>query len=109
MIVMEKQTRDKLSKLETASEQISTINEQINIVLRDMEESQHSFELLLNAFFHAEQGSLQPQLLTLRTVRGVVSKQTLPQGLDFPNFPISELSKLIVPHVYIYTNYIWFM
>jgi hypothetical protein len=106
MIVMEKQTRDKLSKLEAANEQISTINEQIKIVLRGMEESQHSFELLLDAFVHAEQGSLQPQLLTLRTVRGIVSKQTLPQGLDFPNFPISELSRLIVPHAYVYQLYL---
>ena len=105
MIVVEKQTRDKLNKLEVASEQISMINEQIKIVLRGMEESQHSFELLLDAFVHAEQGSLQPQLLTLRTVRGIVSKQTLPPGLDFPNFPISELSRLFVPHAYVYQEY----
>jgi hypothetical protein len=106
MIVMEKQTRDKLNKLEVASEQINMINEQIKIVLRGMEESQHSFELLLDAFVHAEQGSLQPQLLTLRTVRGIVSRQALPQGLDFPNFPISELSRLIVPHAYVYQLYL---
>jgi hypothetical protein len=105
MIIIEKETRDKLTKLEVTSEQISMINEQIKIVLRGMEESQHSFELLLDAFVHAEQGSLQPQLLTLRTVRGIVSKQTLPQGLDFPNFPISELSRLIVPHAYVYQLY----
>ncbi|PNF21356.1 hypothetical protein B7P43_G18011, partial [Cryptotermes secundus] len=67
---------------------------------------QHSCELLLDAFVHAEQGSLQPQLLTLRTVRGIVYKQTLPPGLDFPNFPISELSRLIVPHAYVYQEYL---
>jgi hypothetical protein len=39
-------------------------------------------------------------------VRGIVSKQTLPQGLDFPNFPISELSRLIVPHAYVYQLYL---
>ena len=54
-IVVEKKTRDKLNKLEVASEQISIINEQIKLVLRGMEESQHSFELLLDAFVHAEQ------------------------------------------------------
>jgi hypothetical protein len=106
MMVLEKETRDKLTKLELANEQISMINEQIKIVLLGMEESQHSFELLLEAFVHAEQGSLQPQLLTLRTVRDIVSKQTLPQGLDFPNFPTSELSRLIVPHAYVYQLYL---
>jgi hypothetical protein len=106
MIVLEKETRDKLTKLQVASEKISMINEQIKIVLRGMEESQHSFELLLDSFVYAEQGSsVQPELLTLRTVRGIVSEQTLPQGLDFPNFPISELSKLIVPHAYVYQLY----
>jgi hypothetical protein len=48
MTVMEKETRDKVSKLEVASEQINTINEEIKIVLRSMKESQHSFELLLD-------------------------------------------------------------
>jgi chromosome segregation ATPase len=38
MIVMEKQTRDKLSKLEAASEQISTINEQIKSLARHARE-----------------------------------------------------------------------
>jgi hypothetical protein len=57
MIIIKKETREKLTKLEVTSEQITMINEQIKIVLRGMEESQHSFELLLDAFVHAEQGS----------------------------------------------------
>jgi hypothetical protein len=31
-------------------------------------ESQHSFEILIDAFIHAEQGTLQPQLITAEKI-----------------------------------------
>jgi hypothetical protein len=67
-----------------------------------IDESQHSFEVLLDAFVNAEQGSLQPQLITFEKIRKLLKKQKLPQGLDYPNFSFSELQRIITPNTYSY-------
>jgi hypothetical protein len=62
-----------------------------------MDECQHSFEMLIDAFVHAEQGTMQPQLIAAEKIRNLVKNQNLPTGTDYPLLPFSELSKIITP------------
>jgi hypothetical protein len=94
------------SDLEEEIGSINLLNEQIRLVQRGVDESQHSFEILLEAFVHAEQGILQPQLMTAEKMKDLVATQKLPPGLDYPNLPFSELSKIITPRMYTYTKYL---
>ena len=99
-------TINRVNALEEEIERVNIINEQIRTVYRGLDESQHSFEILIDAFVHAEQGTLQPQLVTVEKIKSIMEAQKLPNGLDFPNFPFYELQKLIVPHTYSYNQYL---
>jgi hypothetical protein len=85
---------------------VNLLNEQLRLVQRGMDECQHSFEILIEAFVHAEQGTLQPQLITAEKIRNFVKNQNLPYGTDYPLLPFSELSKIITPNVYSYKQYL---
>ena len=99
-------TVDKIFTLEKEIEKVNIINEQIRIIYRGLEECQHSFEILIDAFVHAKQGTLQPQLITIEKIKNIIDAQKLPAGLDFPDFPLFDLQKLIVPHTYSYNQYL---
>jgi hypothetical protein len=51
---------------------------------------------------HAEEGILQPQLITTEEIRNLIVTQDLPTGLDYLEFPFPELSKIITPNIYSY-------
>jgi hypothetical protein len=94
------------NKLEEEIRNINLINEQFRLIQRGIDESQHSFETLINAFVHAAQGTLQPQLNTSEKIRNLLKTQKLPSGMDYPNFPFSELQKIIIPNTYSYKQYL---
>jgi hypothetical protein len=71
-----------------------------------MDECQHSFEILIDGFVHAEQGTIQPQLITAEKIKNIIINQKLPTGTDYPTLPFSELSKIITPNVYSYKQYL---
>jgi hypothetical protein len=71
----------KFQKLEEIGN-VNLLNEQLRLVQRGVDESQHSFETLIEAFVHAEQGVLQPQLITVQKIRNLVTMQKLPPGTD---------------------------
>jgi hypothetical protein len=96
----------KFQKLEEEIANVDLLNEQMRLVQRGVDESQHSFETLIEAFVHAEQGVLQPQLITVQRIRNLVRMQKLPPGTDYPNFPLPELSKIIIPHIYSYRQFL---
>jgi hypothetical protein len=87
-------------------ESVNLLNEQLRLIQRGIDESQHSFETLIEAFVHAEQGTLQPQLITSEKIRNLIATQKLPSGLDYPNFPFPDLSKIITPNIYSYKQYL---
>jgi hypothetical protein len=95
----------KFQKLEEIGN-VNLLNEQLRLVQRGVDESQHSFETVIEAFVHAEQGVLQPQLITVQKIRNLVTVQKLPPGTDYPNFPLPELSKIIIPHIYSYRRFL---
>jgi hypothetical protein len=94
------------SELEEEVGSINLSNEQIRSVQRGIDESQHSFEILLEAFVHAEQGILQPQLMTAEKMKDLLATQKLPPGMDYPNLPFAELSKIVTPKMYSYKKYL---
>jgi hypothetical protein len=96
----------KFNELEEEIENVNLINEQFKLVQRGVDESQHSFEILIDAFVHAEQGAMQPQLVTAEKIKNLLRTQKLPSGLDYPNFPSSELQKIIVPIAYSCKQYL---
>jgi methyl-accepting chemotaxis protein len=49
-------------ELEEEIGNVDLLNEQLRLVQRSIDECQHSFEIIIDAFIHAEQGTLQPQL-----------------------------------------------
>jgi hypothetical protein len=56
----------KFNDIEEEIRNVNLINEQFRMIQRGIDESQHSFEILIDAFVHAEQGTLQPQLITAK-------------------------------------------
>jgi hypothetical protein len=76
------------------------LNENIRRVQRCLIECQHTFESLVEAFLHAQDGIIQPQLITMVQIKSLMRKESLPDGLEFPSFPSIELSKLINPIIY---------
>jgi hypothetical protein len=48
------------SELEEEIENVNLINEQFRLMQTGIDESQYSIEILIDAFVHAEQGTLQP-------------------------------------------------
>jgi hypothetical protein len=72
----------------------------MTIVERGIMECQHGFEVLIDALVHAEQGTFQPQFITVERMRAILTSQQLPNGLDYPNLPFPELQRITVPHVY---------
>jgi hypothetical protein len=95
-----------LQELEKEIGIMNLLNEQLRMVQRGIDECQHSFETLVETFVHAEQGMLQPQLITVEKIKNLVITQKLPSGTDYPNFPFPELSKIIIPNIYSYKQYL---
>jgi hypothetical protein len=96
----------RINKIEEEMTNINLINEQFRLIQRGTDESQHSLQILIDAFVHAEQGILQPQLITYEKIRSLLETQKVPLGLRYPNFPFHELQKLIYPHTYSHKQYL---
>lgn len=79
------------------------INEQFCLIQRGIDGSQHSFEILIDAFVHAEQGTLQPQLIITKKIKDFLGSPKLPSALDYPNFHFPELKKIITPNIFLQT------
>jgi hypothetical protein len=86
--------------LQTEVEQVTTANLQIKTVKKGVIECQHGFEILLEALVHAEQGTFHHNSLLPNEFVQVLTSQQLPSGLDYPNFPFSELQRIVVPPLY---------
>jgi hypothetical protein len=82
------------------------LNENIRKVQRSLLECQHTFEILVEAFLHAQDGIIQPQLIKMVKIKNLMRKESLPDGLEFPSFPSVELSELITPIIYLQGSYL---
>jgi hypothetical protein len=57
--------------MEEEIQNVNLINEQFRLIQRGVNESQDSFEILIDAFVHAEQGILQSQLITAKKIKSL--------------------------------------
>jgi hypothetical protein len=64
------------------------------------------FEIIVDAFIHAQDGVIQPQLITIAKVKDMMRGESLSSGLEFPPFPSLELSRLIIPIIFSQKSYL---
>jgi hypothetical protein len=77
--------------MQTQLDSVLILNENIQ-VQRGLYECQHTFEILVDAFLHAQDGVIQPQLITTAKIKDMMKQESMPDRLDFPSFPSLELS-----------------
>jgi hypothetical protein len=97
---------NELNKVQYQVDSVIILNENIRKVQRGLAEYQHTFEILVEAFLHTQDGIIQPQLITMVKIRNMMRKESLPDGLEFPSFLSVELSKLITPIPYSQGSYL---
>ena len=61
---------------------------------------------MVDAILRAQDGVVQPQLITIAKIKDMMRKESLPDGLDFPSFPSLELSRLITPIIFSQNSYL---
>jgi hypothetical protein len=86
--------------MQSQLDSVMMINENIRQNQRGMDESQHTFVILVDAFLHAQDGIMQPQLITISKIKDMMKELSLPDGFDLPTFPSLELSRLITPVIF---------
>ena len=103
---LNKMVVDETNQMHTQIDSVMMMNENIQQIQRGIEECQHTFEILVDAFLHAQEGVVQPQLITIAKIKDMIRKESLPDGLDFPSFPSLELSRLITPIIFSQNSYL---
>ena len=71
-----------------------------------MNECQHSFKILVNAFLHAQNSRIQPQLINIAQVKNIIKELSLPAELNLPPFPSLKFSRLITPIIFSRRTYL---
>jgi hypothetical protein len=94
-----------INKMQSQLDSVLMINENIRQTQRGINECQHSFEILVDAFLHAQDGIIQPQLITVAKIKDMMKELPLPDGLDIPSFPSLEFSRLITPIIFSKNSY----
>jgi hypothetical protein len=88
---------DKINQMQKQLNSFMMLNDNIQQIQRGLDECQHTLEILVDAFLHAQDGVIQPQLITITRIKDMMKSESLPDGLDFSSFPSPELSKIITP------------
>jgi hypothetical protein len=97
---------DEINRMQDQLDSALVINDNIQQVQRGLDEFQHTFEILVDAFIHAQDGVIQPQLITIAKVKDMTRGESLSSGLEFPSFPSLELSRLITPTIFSQKTYL---
>jgi hypothetical protein len=96
------------SKLKYEIDTSFVLNELIKQIERGVKECQHIFDLLIDVYLHAQDGILQPQIITIQKIKEVLKQQAMPESIMFPPFPSAELISLNNP-LFKPKVHIWFM
>jgi len=91
---------DEINKMQSQLDSVLIINDNIRQIQRGINECQHTFEILVGAFLHAQDGIIQPQLITIAKVKDMMDELSLLDGLDLPPFPSLEFSCLATPIIF---------
>jgi hypothetical protein len=63
---------DEINRMQTQLDSVFMLNENIQQIQRGLNECQHTFEILFNAFLHAQDGVIQPQLITIAKIKDMM-------------------------------------
>jgi hypothetical protein len=88
LMLINKMVVDELNQMQTQIDSVMMMNENIQQIQRGFEECQHTLEILMDVFVHAQDCVIQPQLITIPKRRDMMRKESLSDGLKFPSFPI---------------------
>jgi hypothetical protein len=91
---------DEINRMQTKLDSVLMLNADIQQIRRGPNECQHTSEILVDAFLHAQDRVIQPQLITIDKVKDMMRKESLLDGLNFPSFSCLELSRLIIPIIF---------
>jgi hypothetical protein len=97
---MNKIVVEEINRVQTQLDSVLILNGNIQQVQRGLDECQHTFEILVDTFFHAQNGVLQPQLITVPKITDIMKKESLPDGLDFSSFSSLQFSRIVTPVIY---------
>jgi hypothetical protein len=97
---------NEINQMQNQLDSVLVLNENIQQVQRGLNECQYTFEILVDAFLHAQDEVIQPQLITITKVKDMMKEESLPDGIDFPSFPSLELSRLITPIIFSQRSYL---
>jgi hypothetical protein len=75
---------DEINQMHSKVDSVMMINEHTQQIQRGIAECHHTFEISVDTFLHAQDGVIQPQLITLTKVKDMMRKESLPDGLYFP-------------------------
>ena len=83
---LNKMVVDQINQMQTQLDSVLMLNENIQQIQRGLNKCQHTFVMLVDAFLHAQDGVIQPQLITVAIVKDMMRMESLPNGLDFSFF-----------------------
>ena len=106
---LDKMVVSEINKVQYEVDSAFILNENIRKVQRGLTECQHTFEILVEAFLHAQDGVIQPQLITMVKIRNMMRQESLPDGLEFRSFSSMELSRIITPIIYSQASYLFYI
>jgi len=66
---LNKMVVEEINQMHTQIDSVMMINENIQQIQRGIEECQHTFEVLVDAILHAQEGVIQPQLITIAKIK----------------------------------------
>jgi hypothetical protein len=87
---LNKMVVSELNKVQYEVDSAIILNENISKVQRGLTESLHTFEILVEAFLHAQDGIIQPQFITMVKIRDMMRKESLNDGLEFPSSSVEK-------------------
>jgi hypothetical protein len=96
---------DEINGMQNQLDSVLVVNENIQ-VQRGIDECQHTFEILVDAFIHAQYGVIQPQLITIANIKDMMRGESMSSGLEFPAFPSLEISHLITSIIFFQKFYL---
>jgi len=97
---------NEINRMQTQLDSVLILNENTQQVQRGLDECQHTFEILVDVFLHAQVGVIQPQPITIAKIKDMMKEESLSDGLDLPSFPSLELSRLITPIIFSQKSYL---
>lgn len=95
------------SSLYDETQTLAMISEHVLQIERVMSECKEMFELIIDALIHAQDGAIQPQIITAMQIKNIMKDEQSITGLDYPvNFPSQELMRIITPQIYIQNKFL---